>query len=115
MLALISFVGKLKHFDYQELHIKHLFTGSEFVENAPLETCAKLVIDSKRERREKEQREKDKLEEEEAAKMKKELSEFQYDDDDENEGIKAELARTRERLSSCKSLEEGSKMSTTTN
>ena len=34
-----------------------LFTGSEFVEDAPLEVCAKLVFDSKRERRQKEEAE----------------------------------------------------------
>jgi hypothetical protein len=32
-----------------------LFTGSAYVENAPLEVCAKLVIDSKRERRQQEE------------------------------------------------------------
>jgi hypothetical protein len=40
-------------------------TGSEFVEAAPLAVCAKLVIDSKRERREKEAAETAAREEEE--------------------------------------------------
>ncbi|KAK3099265.1 hypothetical protein FSP39_001865 [Pinctada imbricata] len=45
--------------------------GSEFVEKAPLEVCAKLVIDSKRERRERENQEKERKLEEELAKNRK--------------------------------------------
>lgn len=78
-------------------------SGSEYVEKAPLEVCAKLVIDSKRERREKEKLENLKRQDEDAAKLKRDLSAFQYEEEDENEGIKGELARTRERLSSTKS------------
>ncbi|CAC5422787.1 unnamed protein product [Mytilus coruscus] len=85
---------------------KGAFTRSEYVEKAPLEVCAKLVIDSKRERREKEKLENLKRQDEDAAKLKKDLSEFQYDEEDENEGIKGELARTRERLSSTKSKDD---------
>ncbi|CAG2257979.1 unnamed protein product [Mytilus edulis] len=80
--------------------------GSEYVEKAPLEVCAKLVIDSKRERREKEKLENLKRQDEDAAKLKRDLSAFQYEEEDENEGIKGELARTRERLSSTKSKED---------
>ncbi|XP_076116989.1 uncharacterized protein LOC143084815 isoform X2 [Mytilus galloprovincialis] len=85
---------------------KGAFTRSEYVEKAPLEVCAKLVIDSKRERREKEKLENLKRQDEDAAKLKRDLSAFQYEEEDENEGIKGELARTRERLSSTKSKED---------
>jgi hypothetical protein len=46
------------------------YTGSEYVEKAPLEVCAKLVIDSLRERREKERKEKEEKLTEDLAQMK---------------------------------------------
>lgn len=47
-----------------------IITGSEIVEPAPLEVCAKLVIDSKRERRDKEKLEAEKLHKEQLAARK---------------------------------------------
>lgn len=44
--------------------------GSEYVEKAPLEVCAKLVIESRRERREKERKEKDQKLTDDLAQMK---------------------------------------------
>lgn len=76
-------------------------TRSEFVENAPLEVCAKLVIDSKRERRRKEERETAKRQEDDAAKLKKELSEFVDDDSEEEKESKVE--KTRRHLKSLSS------------
>lgn len=60
---------------YQDNHLKQSFsfdisTGSEYVEKAPLEVCAKLVIESRRERREKEKKEKDQKLTEDLAQMK---------------------------------------------
>lgn len=46
------------------------FTGSEYVEKAPLEVCAKLVIESRRERREKERKEKEQKLTDDLAEMK---------------------------------------------
>lgn len=60
---------------YLDSHLKQLLcldfsTGSEYVEKAPLEVCAKLVIESRRERREKERKEKDQKLTDDLAQMK---------------------------------------------
>lgn len=60
---------------YQDSHLKQplsfdISTGSEYVEKAPLEVCAKLVIESRRERREKERKEKDQKLTDDLAQMK---------------------------------------------
>ena len=77
-----------------------LFTGSEYVENAPLEVCAKLVIDSKRERRQQEEREKSKRQDEEAAQRKKDFHEYKEESDDERE---SKVEKTRKLLKSISS------------
>ena len=74
--------------------------GSEYVENAPLEVCAKLVIDSKRERRQQEEREKSKRQDEEAAQRKKDFHEYKEESDDERE---SKVEKTRKLLKSISS------------
>lgn len=73
---------------------------SEYVENAPLEVCAKLVIDSKRERRQQEEREKSKRQDEEAAQRKKDFNEYKEESDDERE---SKVEKTRKLLKSISS------------
>ena len=69
--------------------------GSEFVEDAPLEVCAQLVIDTKREQREKERAAEHARKEVEAAELRERLGLPHPKDDDEEEDEEEERRRQK--------------------
>ena len=72
--------------------------GSEFVEEAPLEVCARLVINTKREQREKEQAAERARKDEEAAELRERLGlphPKEEDEEDEEEERKRQKKMRR--------------------